>query len=129
MVAVYCVLGSRFADGANVAVLVAATYVTVPGTAAPPVVTARVNVAAVTVVEFMASLKVAVIFWFIGTLVAPFRGFVEITDGTVPVVKVHTKLFVRWFPRGSAAPVVIVAVYRVLAARAALGVNVAVVPE
>lgn len=130
MVAVYCVLGSRFAVGANVAVFVAATYVTVPGTAAPPVVTARVNVAAAVIVpEFMASLNVAVIFWFMGTLVAPFRGFVEITDGIVPVVKVHTKLLARWFPRGSAAPVVIVPVYTVLAARAALGVNVAVMPE
>ena len=130
IVAVYCVLASRFAVGANVAVLVAATYVTVPGTAAPPVATARVNVpAAVTVPEFIASLKVAVTFWFIATLVAPFRGFVEMTDGIVPVVKVHTKLLARWFPSGSAAPVVIVPVYTVLAARAALGVNVAVVPE
>jgi hypothetical protein len=32
----------------------------------------------------MASLKVAGIFWFIGTLVAPFRGFVETTVGIVP---------------------------------------------
>src|ERR1700735_1172208 len=53
---VYGVLGSKFAVGANVAVLVAATYVTAPGTAAPPApATATVNVpAAMTVVGFIA---------------------------------------------------------------------------
>jgi hypothetical protein len=59
IVAVYWVLGDKFAVGANVAVLVAAIYVTVPGTAAPATpstgATATVNVpAAVTVVGFIA---------------------------------------------------------------------------
>jgi len=130
MVAVYGVLGSKFVVGANVTVLVAATYVTVPDTAAPPTpATATVNVpGAITVAEFMASLNVAVIFWFIGTLITPFRGFVEITVG-LPVVKVQTKLLARPLPSGSFAPVVIVAVNCVLPARGAAGVNVAVVPE
>ena len=84
-------LGSKFAVGANVAVLLAATYVTVPGTTAPPAVTANVNVlAAVIVVGFIASLKVAVIFWFMGTFIAPFVGLVEVTEGIVPVVNIHT---------------------------------------
>src|ERR1035441_157462 len=63
------------------------------------------------------------------TLIAPFTGFVEITWGVVPVVKLHTKLLASAFPTGSLAPVVIVAVSSVLAARCAAGVNVAVVPE
>src|ERR1019366_8268795 len=113
MVALYWVLGSKFAVGANVAVLVAATYVTVPGTAAPPTpATATVNVpGAITVAEFMASLKVAVIFWLINALIGPFRGFVEITVGIVPVVKLHTYLLASASPSKSLAPVVIVAVY------------------
>jgi hypothetical protein len=61
--------------------------------------------------------------------VAPIRGFVEITVGIVPVVKVHAKLLASGSPTGSWAPVVIVAVYSVLAARSAFGVNIAVVPE
>ena len=92
MVAVYCVLGNKLIVGAKVDVFVAATYVTVPGTAAPPTpATATENVPGATIVaEFMAWLKIAVIFWFMGTVVAPFRGFVEITVGIVPVVKLHT---------------------------------------
>jgi hypothetical protein len=42
------------------------------------------------------------------------------------VVNVHTKLVASLFPIVSAAPVVIVAVYVVLAARAAVGVKVAI---
>jgi len=92
MVPVYWVLASKFPVGENVAVLVAATYVTVPGTAAPPTpATATVNVpGAITDAEFIASLKVAVIFWFMGTLIAPLEGFVEVTEGIVPVVNIHT---------------------------------------
>src|SRR5579862_6345366 len=59
----------------------------------------------------------------------PFRGVAETTVGIVPVVKVHTKLLARPVPAGFVAAVVIVAVYSVLAARAAVGVKVAVVPE
>jgi len=85
--------------------------VTVPGTAAPPDVTARENVpVAVTVAEFIGSLNVAMIFWFMGTVVAALAGLVEITVGIVPVVKVQTKLLARAIPAGFFAPVVIVAV-------------------
>jgi hypothetical protein len=62
-------------------------------------------------------------------LLTLFSGFVEITVGIDPVVKVHTKLLARVVPAGFFAPVVIVAVYGVLPARGAEGVNVAVVPE
>ena len=62
-------------------------------------------------------------------MVAPFRGIVETTAGIVAVVNVHTKLFARSTPAGFAAPVVIVPVYSVPTARAAVGVNVAVVPD
>ena len=85
--------------------------------------------AAVIVAGFMASLKVAVIFWFMGTFMAPFAGFVAITVGIVPVVNIHTTFAAKGFPAGFAAPVVIVAVYGVFGASNALGVKLAVVPE
>jgi len=89
-------LGSRFAVGEKMIVLLAATKVAVPGTTAPPVVTVSENtLAAVTVAGFMASLNVAVTLRLMGTLMAPLRGLVEITVGTVPVVKLHTKLVPR----------------------------------
>jgi hypothetical protein len=131
IVAVYCVLGAKFAVGVNVVVFVLATYVTVPGTAAPPAPAAdTANVpAAVTVVAFIASLNVAVIFWLMGTLMAPFKGFVEVTVGIVPVVKLQAKLAAKPAPLGSWAPVVTVATYTVFAASEFVGVSVAVVPE
>jgi hypothetical protein len=64
-----------------------------------------------------------------GTLMAPFRGFVELTVGIVPVVKDHTTLLARLFPAGSFAPVVIAAVYSVPPVRSVAGAKVAVVPE
>ena len=74
------------------AVFVAVTYVTVPVTDAPPeVATATANVPGATIeAELIDMLNVAVIFWLIGTLVAEFRGTVEITVGIAPVVNVHT---------------------------------------
>jgi hypothetical protein len=80
------------------------------------------------VAEDIGSLKVAVTFWLIGTLVAALAGFVEVTFGWDTVVNVHTKFAASPTPAGSCAPVVIVAVNKVLAARAAVGVNVAVLP-
>jgi hypothetical protein len=82
----------------------------------------------------MALLKVALSAWLMGTPVAPLAGTVEITVGFVlsaaaPVVKVQTKLLASAFPERSCAAVVIVAVNRVLAARAVVGVNVATEPE
>ena len=66
---------------------------------------------------------------FMATFVAPFTGTVEMTAGGGAVVNVHTKLAVSEAPAESFAPVVIVAVNRVLVARTAVGVNVAVFPE
>src|SRR3989442_10991202 len=67
------------------------------------------------VVESIDLLKAAVIFWLIGTVVAVFAGFVELTvgdvvSGVVPVVKVHgfgaKPPFAPALPPGSLAPAV-----------------------
>ena len=89
----------------------------------------KVNVAAVIVAGFIASLNVAEIGVLTATAVAPLAGIVETTVGGAAVVKVHTKLAASAAPVGSLAPVVIVAVYKVPVARRADGVNVAVLPE
>src|SRR5271154_1322374 len=89
----------------------------------------RVNVVAVIVVASMGTLKVAVTGEPSATAVAPFAGTVETTVGGGAVVKVHTKLAASGAPVGSFAPVVIVAVNKVLLARIAVGLKVAVVPE
>jgi len=87
------------------------------------------------VVESIDLLKAAVIFWLIGTVVAVFAGFVELTVGDVvsgvePVVKVHgfgaEPPFATALPPGSLAPVVMEAVNAVFAARLAVGAKVAV---
>ena len=127
-VAVNLVLGTRFTVGMKIAVLLPGAYVTMPVTAVAPG-PVRVNVVPLIVAGFMGSLKVAEIFWFSGTPVARFAGFVEVTVGMVPVVNVQTKLIASALPAGSFAPVVIVAVYFVLGSRLAAGVNVAVAPE
>jgi hypothetical protein len=64
------------------------------------------------------------------TPVDPLTGTVDTTVGfgAKTVVKVHTKLDANPAPVGFFAPVVIVAVNKVPAARAVVGVNVAVVP-
>ena len=67
-------------------------------------------------------------FWLMGTPVAPLAGTVEVTAGEGDVLKVHTKLAASAVPAVSFAPVVIVAVYKVAAARGAPGVKVAVFP-
>jgi hypothetical protein len=82
----------------------------------------------VIVEAFIGVLKVAAIFWLSGTFVAPLAGTVAVTAGGGAVVKVHTKLAASGAPVGSFAPVVIVAVNKVLLARTAAGVNVAVFP-
>jgi hypothetical protein len=115
IVAVYCVLTVRLLAGVNVATEPAATYVTGPVTATPPTVVFRVKVFALMVAAFKALLKVAVMAWLIGTLVALFEGVVAITASAAEVTavrNVHTSLLAR----GSAgvavsvAPVLIVAV-------------------
>ena len=89
----------------------------------------KVNVAAVIVVGFIASLNIAEIGVLTATAVAALAGIVETTVGGTAVVKVQTKLAASPAPVGSLAPVVIVAVYKVPVARRADGVNVAVLPE
>ena len=100
---------------------------TVPDTGvAPGPVT--VNVAEVIVAGSMAWLKVPEIGVLTATAVAPLAGIVETTVGGTAVVKVHVKLAASAAPVGSFVPVVIVAVYKVLVVRTAVGVNVPVVP-
>jgi hypothetical protein len=88
----------------------------------------KVNVAALIVAGFMASLNVAETTVLTGTATVPFAGTVLTTLAGAAVVKVHTKFAASAVPAGSLAPVVIVAVYRVLVESTAVGVNVAVVP-
>ena len=87
-----------------------------------------VKVAPLMVAAFMTSLNVAETRVLTGTAVAPFAGTVETTVGGAAVVKLHTKFAASGAPVGSFAPVVMVAVNKVLLARTAVGVNVAVVP-
>jgi hypothetical protein len=85
-------------------------------------------VVALRVEAFMALLNVAETRVFALTAAAPFAGTVDTTRGGAAVVKVHTKFAASEAPVGSFAPVVIVAVYKVLVARTADGVKVAVEP-
>jgi len=102
--------------------------VTVPATGvAPGPVT--VKVVPVMVAGFMASLKVAETSVLTATEVARFAGTVDTTAGGGAVVKVQAKFAARAAPAGSFAPVVIVAVNSLLAARTSVGVKVAVEPE
>ena len=79
------------AVGAKMAVLLAASYVSAPGTTLPPVVTVTANVPAAVIVDALIGvLKVAEIFWLSGTLMAPLAGTVEVTVGMGAVLKVHT---------------------------------------
>jgi hypothetical protein len=90
-----------------------------------------VKVVPLIVAGFMASLNVAEIVVFTATPVAPFTGTVETTVGgaaVAAVVNVHTELAASEVPARSFAPVVIVAVNKVLLASTADGVNVAVFP-
>jgi hypothetical protein len=87
-----------------------------------------VNVAALIVAGFMVSLNVAETTVFASTATVPFAGTVLTTLAAAAVVKVQTKLAASAVPAALLAPVVIVAVYRLLVERITLGVNVAVVP-
>ena len=126
IVAVYRVLVVRTAIGVNVAVVPAKVRVPDTGVAPGPV---KVNVAVSIVAGFMASLNVAEIAVLTATAVAPLTGIMETIVGGAAVVNVHTKLAASAAPAGSLAPVVIVAVNKVLLARTAVGVNVAVLPK
>ena len=84
-------------------------YVTVPVTAPPGPVSVKVDV--LIVAAAIASLKVALSAWPMGTFTALFRGAVgDTVGGGVIVVKVHTELRAIGVPPGLVAPVVIVAV-------------------
>ena len=87
------------------------------------------KVVPVMVAGFIGTLKVAEMVVLTATAVARFAGTVDTIVGGGAVVKVHTKLAARGAPVGSFAPVVMVAVNKVLLARTSVGVNVAVVPE
>lgn len=100
---------------------------TVPATGVAPG-PLSVKVVALIVEAFIGALNVAETRVFTGTAEAPFAGTVETTVGGGAVVSVHTKLAASAAPAGSFAPVVIVAVYKVLFRRVVAGVKVAVVP-
>jgi hypothetical protein len=88
MVAVYRVFTASAADGVKVATL--PVQLTVPNTAVVPG-PVKVKVVVVSVEHFIASLKVALSTWLMGTAVAPFTGIVDMTVGVgEAVVKVHT---------------------------------------
>src|SRR5688572_26843680 len=74
----------------------------------------------------IASLKVALTVWLIGTAVAPWAGTViltvgEVVSGVAPVVKLQLKSVAGALPARSLAPVVISTVYVVRGARAVAG--------
>jgi len=128
MVAVNKVLAARLLAGVKVAV--APTKATVPATGVVPG-PVKVKVVPLIVAGSIAVLNVAETFWLMGTFVAPLTGIVAMTVGgavlgAAPVVKLHTKLAASALPGTLFAPVVIVAVKSVFAARLAAGVKVAV---
>lgn len=121
----------RLPEGKNVAVL--PLTATVPATAAPFVVLTSVKLAVLSVEFFIASEKVADTEEVNAMPFAPFAGDVEETVGRVvsgmaAVRKFQVKLPAMALPAASFAAVVTVAVYSVLAARFADGVNLAVLP-
>ena len=125
IVAVKTVLVASAVVGVNVAVVPERVMVPATGVAPGPV---KVNVAALIVAGSMASLNVAEIEVLTATAVDPLTGTVETTVGAGAVVKVHTKLDASAIPVEFFAPVVMVAVNKVLVASVVAGVNVAVVP-
>src|SRR5439155_537880 len=86
----------------------------VPVTAVPPG-PVTLKLAVVIVKGSIASLKVALMVWLIGTAVAPLAGTVALTvggvvSGVAPVVKLQPKSVASALPARSLAPVVTVAV-------------------
>lgn len=131
IVAVYCVLAARLAEGVNRAVV--PVMLTAPATTAPPVVLTSVKLAPLSVELVIVSENAADTEVFVATLVAAFAGNVEDTvggviSGAALVVKRQTKLDCKALPATSFAAVVMVAVYCVLAARLAEGTNTTPVP-
>ena len=122
-------LPARLPVGVKVAVL-PLTF-TVPVTVAPPPVGLRVKLAVFSVEFVIASEKVADTEEFSATPVAAFAGNVAdtiggVVSGAAAVVNCQLKSAPSILPAASVTPASMVAVYRVLAARGANGVNVAV---
>src|SRR6185503_13024760 len=106
------------------------SYATVPVTRDPPG-PINLKLAVLMVKGSIASLKVALMVWLIGTAVAALAGTVALTVGAVvssvaPVVKLQPKSVASALPARSFAPVVIRAVNVVRGAKALAGVKVAV---
>ena len=123
-------LPAKAAEGVKVAVL--PLMVTLPLIAAPLEVVTRVKLAVVSEALVIGSEKVADTEVFSATPVAAFAGDVAdtvggVVSGTAPVAKFQVKLAASALPAEFVAPVVIVAVYGVLAASGAEGVKVAAV--
>src|SRR5437867_1667048 len=81
----------------------------------------------------IASLKVTLMVWLIGTAVAPLAGTVALTVGRVvsgvaPVVRLQLKSEASALPARSLAPMVAVAVWTALGASVLTGLKVAVTP-
>lgn len=115
---------------AGVNLAVAPLMLTVPLTIAPPEVVASVKVAVVSEEFVIASEKLADIEEFNAMPVAAFAGIVAdtiggVVSGATPVVKFQLKSALSALPLESRTPVVIVAMYSVLAARTTDGVKVA----
>src|SRR5213082_37879 len=118
--------------GFSVAILLLTSYPTVPVTVPPGPV--NLKLAVLIVKGSIASLKVALMVWLIGTAVAALAGTVTLTVGAVvsgvaPVVKLQLKSAASALPARSLAPVLTVAVYVVSGVRLPAGVKIAVKPE
>src|SRR5439155_790655 len=101
-------------------------------TAAPPG-PVTLKLAVLIVKGSIASLKVALMVWLIGTAVAPLAGTVAFTvggvvSGVTPVVKLQQKPVASALPARFLAPVVTSAVYTVRGDRLLVGLKVAVTP-
>src|SRR5213082_2189473 len=111
--------------GFSVAILLLTSYPTVPITVPPGPV--NLKLAVLIVKGSIASLKVALMVWLIGTAVAALAGRVALTvggvvSGVAPVVKLQLKSVASALPAKSLTPVVTVAVNVVRGARALAGV-------
>ena len=131
IIAVYCVLPTRFAEGVNVAVL-PLTF-TVPLTATSPEVVASLKVAVVNVELVIASEKVVDTEEFSATPVAVLVGEVAdtvggVVSGAAAVANCQLKSAASALPAASFASLVMVAVNCVLPAREAVGLKVTVLP-
>src|SRR5207302_654838 len=101
-------------------------------TAVPPG-PVTLKLAVVIVNGSIASLKVALMVWLIGTAVAPLAGTVALTvggvvSGVAPVVELQLKSVASALPARSLDPVLTVVVNVVSGARLPAGVKVAVTP-